>query len=155
MYRCVPVVKKNSSTIDEVTIQSTWNWNISRLVTYWNHGPSCEMPPFARRLHDNLSQNVWNFYHILVLPYHSATQSLINFRVILDFLEFKNRRPQCFRPKDVAKVVQVHSNSMRGDYRLTREHIYDFSAHLCAFFVALVVQIWINSQQLHKIHLMP
>ena len=134
MYRCVPAMKKNSSTIDEVTIQSTWNWNISWLVPYRNHGPSCEMPPFARRLHDNLSQNAYFFYHILVLPYHGATQSLIDFRAILNFLEFKNHWPQCFpierRDQGAVSSFQFH---VWGLHVNPRAHTWFFSISLGIF----------------------
>ena len=65
-------------------------------VPYQNQRACCEMLLFVRSLYPNLSQMGQNFHHGMLMPLHDSMPSFMNFRQVLDLLEFKNQVSQCF-----------------------------------------------------------
>ena len=61
-----------------------------------NHHPCRENLRFVRSIYPNLPQMGQNLYHDMLMPRHDSMPSFINFRRVLDLLEFKNQASQCF-----------------------------------------------------------
>ena len=51
---------------------------------------------FVRSIYPNLPQMGQNLYHDMLMPFHDSMPSFLNFRRVLDLLEFKNQASQCF-----------------------------------------------------------
>ena len=62
-------------------------WN----VPYRNHHACCEKLWFVRILYPNLPQMEQKIYHGMLMPLHDSMPSFMNFRRVLDLLEFKNQ----------------------------------------------------------------
>ena len=56
-----------------------------------NHHACCEKLQFVRSIYPNLPQMGQNLYHGMLMPLHDSMPSFMNFRRVLDLLEFKNR----------------------------------------------------------------
>ena len=65
-------------------------------VPYRNHQACCEKLWFVRSIYPNLPQMGQFFYHGMLMPLHDSMPSFMNFRRVLDLLEFKNQASQCF-----------------------------------------------------------
>ena len=65
-------------------------------VPYRNHHACCEKLRFVRSIYPNLPQMGQFFYHGMLMPLHDSMPSFMNFRQVLDLLEFKNQASQCF-----------------------------------------------------------
>ena len=52
--------------------------------------------------------NGTKIYHGMLMPLHDTMPSFVNFRRVLDLLEFKNQVSQCLRPSDGARVFEIH-----------------------------------------------
>ena len=50
----------------------------------------------VRSLYPNLPQMGQKVYHGMLMPLHDSMQRFMNFRRVLDLLEFKNQASQCF-----------------------------------------------------------
>src|SRR3954464_1496551 len=61
-----------------------------------NHYACCEKLQFVRSIYPNLPQMGQNLYRGMLMPLHDNMPSFINFRRVLDLLEFKNQTSQCF-----------------------------------------------------------
>ena len=61
-----------------------------------NHHACCEKLWFVRSIYPNLPQMGQNFYHDMLMPLHDSMPSFMNFRRVLDLLEFKNQASHCF-----------------------------------------------------------
>src|SRR4051812_4792869 len=61
-----------------------------------NHYACCEKLWFVRSIYPNLPQMGQNLYHGMLMPLHDSMPSFMNFRRVLDLLEFKNQASQCF-----------------------------------------------------------
>ena len=75
-------------------------WNIP----YRNHHACCEKLWFVRSISPNLPQMGQNFYHGMLMPLNDSMPSFMNFRRVLDLLEFINQVYQCLRPSDGGMV---------------------------------------------------
>ena len=60
--------------------------------------PSCLswQAPVCENIYPNLPQMGQNLYHGMLMPLHDSVHSFMNFRRVLDLLEFKNQASQCF-----------------------------------------------------------
>src|SRR3989337_3772310 len=65
-------------------------------VPYRNHHACFEKLWFVRSIYPNLPQMGQNFYHGMLMPLHDSMPSFMNFRRVLDLLEFKNQASQRF-----------------------------------------------------------
>ena len=61
-----------------------------------NHHACCEKLRFVRSIYPNLPQMGQNLYHDMLMPLHDSMPSFMNFRRVLDLLDFKNQASQCF-----------------------------------------------------------
>ena len=80
-------------------------------------------------------------YHGMLMPLHDSMPSFMNFRRVLDLLEFKNHVSQCLWPSDGGRVCEIHSHFLQGTYACNQGHIFDFSTSLYALENVHVVQI--------------
>ena len=53
-------------------------------------------------------------YHDMLMPLHDSMPSFMNFRRVLDLLEFENQVSQCLRPSDGGRVFDIHSHFLNG-----------------------------------------
>src|SRR4051812_28711408 len=75
-----------------------------------NHHACCEKLQFMRSIYPNLPQMGQNLYHGMLMPLHDSMPSFMNFRRVLDLLEFKNQASQCLWLSDGGKVFDIHSH---------------------------------------------
>src|SRR3954467_11101601 len=61
-----------------------------------NHLTCCEKLLFVRSIYPNLPQMGLNLYHDTLMPLHDSMPSSMNFRQVLDLLEFRNQSSPCF-----------------------------------------------------------
>ena len=61
-----------------------------------NHRACCEMLRFVRSIYRNLPQMGQIFYRGMLMPINDGMPSFMNFRRVLDLLEFKNHASQCY-----------------------------------------------------------
>ena len=81
-------------------------------------------------------------YHNMLMLLHDSIPSFMNFRRVLDLLEFKNQVSQCLRPSDGGRVLDIHSLFLHGTQACTQGHGFDFLTNLYALEHVCVVQIW-------------
>ena len=68
----------------------------------------------VRSFSPNLPQMGLKFYHGMLMPLHDCMPSFMNFRRVLDLLEFKNQVSQCLRPSDGGRMFEIHSHFLHG-----------------------------------------
>ena len=83
-------------------------------VPYRNHHACCEKLWFVRYIYPNLPKKGQKLYHGMLMPLHDSMPSFMNFRRVLDLLEFKNQVSQCLRPSDGGRVFEIHSHFLHG-----------------------------------------
>ena len=79
-----------------------------------NHHACREKLQFVRSIYPNLPQMGQNLYHGMLMPLHDSMLSFMNFRQVLDLLEFKNQVSQCLRPSDGGRVFEIYSHFLHG-----------------------------------------
>ena len=82
-------------------------------VPYRNHHACCEKLWFVRSLYPNLPQIGQKIYHGMLMPLDDSMPSFMNFRRVLDLLEFKNHVSQCLRLSDGGRV-DINSHFLHG-----------------------------------------
>ena len=55
-----------------------------------------------------------NLYHNMLIPHHDSMPSFMNFRRVLDLLEFKNQVSQCFAGNNVPWCLKFIPTSCMG-----------------------------------------
>ena len=70
--------------------------------------------PKPSGLLSNLPQMGQNFYHGMLMPLRDSMPSFMNFRRVLDLLEFKNQASQCLAAINGALVFEIHSHFLHG-----------------------------------------
>src|SRR6266496_2502632 len=102
----------------EIFESNTRQWILFRPqrwdVPYRNHDACCENLWFVRSIYLNLTQMGQKNYHSMLMPLHDSMPSFMNFRRVLDLLEFKNQVSQCLRPSDGGRVFYIHSYFLHG-----------------------------------------
>ena len=79
-----------------------------------NHHACCEKLRFVRSIYPNLPQMGQNLYHGMLMPLHDSMPSFMNFRRVLDLLEFKTQVSQCLWPSDGGRLFDIHSHFLHG-----------------------------------------
>ena len=79
-----------------------------------NHHACCEKLRFVRSICPNLPQMGQKIYHDMLMPLHDSMPCFMNFKRVLDLLEFKNRVSQCLRPSDGGRVLDIHCHFLHG-----------------------------------------
>jgi hypothetical protein len=72
------------------------------------------------------------FYHSMLMPFHDSMPSFMNFRRVLDLLEFKNKVSQRLTASNSALVFEIHSHFLHGTKECTQGHTFDMSTHFSA-----------------------
>ena len=97
-----------------------------------------------------------NLYHGMLVPLHDSMRSFMNFRRVLDLLEFKNQASQCFAGNQQFPGVWNSFPFLAWDLSMHPRTQIWFSTNLYALEHAHVVQIWImhinalKTQLMHK-----
>ena len=79
-----------------------------------NHHACCEKLRFVRIIYPNLPQTGQKNYHAMLVPLHDSMPSFMNFRRVLDVLEFKNRHLNVLPAINGALVFEIHSHFCMG-----------------------------------------
>ena len=61
-----------------------------------NHHACCEKVQFVKSTYPNLPQMGQKIYHDMLMSLPDSMPSFMNFRHVLDLLEFNNQSSQCF-----------------------------------------------------------
>ena len=76
--------------------------------------------------------NGTNLYHGMLMPLHDSMPSFMNFRRVLDLLEFKNQASQCFASNRRCPGVWNSFPYLAWDLRMhPRTHIWFFNQFIC------------------------
>ena len=112
-------------------------------VPYRNHHACCEKLWFVRSIYPNLPQMGQKIYHAVLMPLHDSMPSFMNFRRVLDLLEFKNHASQCFAGNQRCPGVWNSFPFLAWDLSMHPRTKIWFSTNLYALEHVHVVQIWI------------
>ena len=97
-------------------------------VPYQNHHACCEKLLFVRSIYPNLPQMGQNFHHGMLMPLHDSMPSFMDFRRVLDLLEFKNQASQRFAENQQWHGVWISYPSLAWDLEIhPRTHIRFFN----------------------------
>ena len=108
-----------------------------------NHHACCEKIRFVKSIYPNLPQMGENMYRGMLMPLHDSMPSFMNFRRVLDLLEFKNQASQCFAGNQRCPGVWNSFPFLAWDLCMHQWHRFDFSTNLYALVYVHVAQIWI------------
>ena len=100
-------------------------------VPYRNHHACCEKLLFVRSLCPNLPQMGQKNYHGMLMPLHDSMPSFMNFRRVLDLLEFKNQVSQCLQRVTVAGCLTFIPISCMGPKHATKDTYLIFQQFIC------------------------
>ena len=75
-----------------------------------NHHACYEKLRFFRSIYPHLAQLGQNLYHGMLMPLHDSMPSFMNFRRVLDLLEFKNQDRNVLPALNGALVFEIHSH---------------------------------------------
>ena len=78
------------------------------------HHACCEKLRFVRSIYPNLPQMGQNLYHGMLMPLHDSMPSFMNFRRVLDLLEFKNQDLNVLPAINGALVFEIHYHFLHG-----------------------------------------
>ena len=67
-----------------------------------------------------------NFYHGMLMPLRDSMPSFMDFKGVLDLLEFKNEVTQCLRPSDGQRVI-----SCMGPKHAPKDTYLIFNQFIC------------------------
>ena len=68
----------------------------------------------VRSIYANLPHMGQILYHGMLMPLHDSMPSFMNFRRVLDLLEFKNHASQCFADNQRCPVFEIHAHFLHG-----------------------------------------
>ena len=118
-------------------------------VPYRNHQACCEKLWFVRSLDPNLPQMGQKIYHGMVMPLHDSMPSFMNFRWVLDVLEFQIQVSQCFAGNQQCPDVWNSFPFLAWDLSMQPStHIRFFNQFICTWECAC-------SSNLNYAHKMP
>ena len=99
---------------------------------YRNHHACCEKLSFVRSIYPNLPQMGQKIYHRMLMLLHDSMPSFMNFRRVLDLLEFKNQASQRFAGNQQCPGVWNSFPSLAWDLSMQpRTHIWIFNQFIC------------------------
>ena len=115
-------------------IRGTWYRFVHKGGTFptENHHACCEMFRFVRSIYPNLPQMGQIFYHGMLMPLRDSMPSFMNFRRVLDLLEFKNQASQCFAGNHQCHGVWNSFPFLAWDLNMhPRTQIWFFNQFIC------------------------
>ena len=93
-----------------------------------NHQACCEKLQFVRSIYRNLPQMGQKIYHGMLVPLHDSMPSFLNYRRVLDLIEFKNQASQCFASNQRCPGVWNSFPFLAWDLSMhPRTHIWFFN----------------------------
>ena len=96
-----------------------------------NHQACCENLWFVRSISPNLPQIGQKNYHDMLMPLHDSMPSFMNFRRVLDLLEFKNQASQHFSGNQQCHGIWISFPSLAWDLQIhPRTHMWFFNQTL-------------------------
>ena len=116
-----------------------------------NHHACCEKLRFVRSIYPILPQMGQNLYHGMLMLLHDSMPSFMNFRIVLDLLEFRNQASQCFAGNHRCHGVWNSFPFLAWDLSMHPRTKIWFSTNLYALEHVHVVQIWIMHKNALKI----
>ena len=97
-----------------------------------NHHACCENVWFVRSIYPILPQMGQNLYHGKLMPLHDSMPSFMNFRRVLDLLEFENHASHCFAGNQRWLGVWNSFPFLAWDLSMQpRTHIWIFNQFIC------------------------
>ena len=96
-----------------------------------NHHACCEKLWFVRSLYPNLPQMGQNFYHGMLMLLRDSMPSFMNFRRVLDLLEFKTRYLNVCGQVTVAGCLKFIPISCMGPKHATKDTDLFFNQFIC------------------------
>ena len=96
--------------------------------------PSCLLweAPVCEKHIPKPALNGTNFYHGMLMPLHDSMPSFMNFRRVLDLLEFKNKASQCFAGNQWCPGVWNSFPFLAWDLSMhPRTHIWFLNQFIC------------------------
>ena len=90
-------------------------------VPHRNQHACCEKLWFVRSIYPNLPQMGQNIYHDMLMPLHDSMPSFMNFRRVLDLLEFKTRYVNMCGRVTVAGCLKFIPISCMGPKHATKD----------------------------------
>ena len=101
-------------------------------VPYRNHHACCEKLRLVRCIYPTLPQMGQNLYHDMLMPLHDSMPNFMNFRRVLDLLEFKNQASQYFAGNQRCPHVWNSFPFLAWDLSMhPRTHIWFFNQFIC------------------------
>ena len=101
-------------------------------VPYRNHQACRETLWFVRSISPNLPPNGTKNYHGMLMSLHDSMPSFMNFRRVLDLLEFKNQASQCFAGNQQCPGVWNSFPFLAWDLSMhPRTQIWFFNQFIC------------------------
>ena len=97
-------LEKDWKQEEETDIISSKRWH----VPYWNHEACCEKFWFLRSLYPNLPQMGQKNYDGMLMSLHDSMPCFMNYRRVLDLLEFENH------VSNNGMVFDIHSHFLHG-----------------------------------------
>ena len=103
----------------------------------------------VRSIYPNLPQMGQNLYHGMLMPLHDSMPSFMNFRRVLDLLEFKNQASQYFAGNQRCPGVWNSFPFLAWDLSMHPwTHIWFFNQFICTWACACSS----NLNYAHKMH---
>ena len=97
-----------------------------------NHHACCAKLRFVGSIYPNLPQMGQKLYHCMLMPLHDSMPSFMNFRRVLDLLEFKNQASQCFAGNQRCPGIWNSFPFLAWDISMhPRTQIWFFKQFLC------------------------
>ena len=78
------------------------------------HHACCEKLCFVRSIYPNLPQMGQTFYHDMLMSLPDSMPSFMNFRLVLDLLEFQNQDLNVLPAINGALVFEIHAHFLLG-----------------------------------------
>ncbi len=97
--------------------------------------------PVCKKLISKLVSNWTKKIHSLFVPNHVTMPSFMNFRLVLDLLEFKNQESQCLRSSHDAEMFEIAPISCMGPKHAPKDTYMIFQAIFGALLHVPIVQI--------------
>ena len=137
MSKRTPKKHKNNTTlllfyVDTRKILEAIRGNGYRFVPKGGVFPTVTIMILVRNIYPNLPQMGQKFYHGMLMPLHDSMPSFMNFRRVLDLLEFKNKVSQHFAGNQQCASVWNSFPFLAWDLSMhARTQIWFFNQFIC------------------------
>ena len=111
-HSCCSMLTRETFWKEEVVTYIVWSPKVARTLLK----PSGLLwePLVCEKLIPKPVPNGTKIYHGILMSLHDSMPSFMNFKRVLDLLEFKNQVSHCLRPSDGGRVFDIHSHFLHG-----------------------------------------